>query len=163
MYALEDYLGEEKLNHAIAEYLRSVAYQDPPYTNSLELIEQIRRVTPPELLYLIEDLFETITRCMMESGGSGDIPQNGSAPDRYEVRLSVAVKKLRADDQGVETELFHGWPTSSTFWRFGRQGRPVGLGEEAFRRFSRRFYSRSQSHPRQGRHRSAEQAHRSQA
>jgi ABC-2 type transport system permease protein len=102
MYALEDYLGEEKLNHAIAEYLRSVAYQDPPYTNSLELIEQIRRVTPPELLYLIEDLFETIT---LYDNRAVAATYRKMAPDRYEVRLSVAVKKLRADDQGVETEL----------------------------------------------------------
>ena len=49
MYALQDYLGEESLNRAIAEYLRTVAYQDPPYTNSLEFIESIRRATPPEL------------------------------------------------------------------------------------------------------------------
>ena len=101
MYALQDYLGEEKLNRAIAEYLRSVAYQDPPYTNSLELIEYIRRVTPPELLYLIEDLFETIT---LYDNRALTATYTKLAPERYEVRLSVAAKKLRADEEGVETE-----------------------------------------------------------
>ncbi|HEX4143474.1 MAG TPA: M1 family aminopeptidase [Pirellulales bacterium] len=102
MYALQDYLGEETLNGAIAEFLRSVAYQDPPYTTSLELVEQIRRVTPLELAYLIEDLFETIT---LYDNQAVKATYTELAPDRYEVRLSVAAKKLRADDQGVETEL----------------------------------------------------------
>jgi hypothetical protein len=102
MYALQDYLGEEKLNGAIAQYLRSVAYQDPPYTNSLEFIEHIRQITPPELLYLIEDLFETIT---LYDNRALKATYVELAPDRYEVKLSVAVKKLRADELGVESEL----------------------------------------------------------
>ena len=102
MYALQDYLGEEKLNAAIAEYVRSVAYQDPPYTNSLELIDYIRRITPAELAYLIVDLFETITLYENRALTAACIEL---APDRYEVRLSVAAKKLRVDDQGVESEL----------------------------------------------------------
>ena len=102
MYALQDYLGEETLNRAIAEYLRSVAYQDPPYTTSLEFVEHIRRVTPPELVYLIEDLFETIT---LFDNRALTATYTELASNRYEVRLSVAVKKLRADEQGVETEL----------------------------------------------------------
>ena len=127
MYALQDYLGEEKLNGAIAEYLRSVAYQDPPYTISLELVEHIRQITPPELLYLIEDFFETIT---LYDNRAMKATYTELAPDRYAVRLSVAVKKLRADELGVETEL-----PLADFIDVGvldEQGKPLVLEKKRF-------------------------------
>src|SRR4051812_28262680 len=34
MYALRDYIGEDTLNAALAKYIKAVAYQEPPYTNS---------------------------------------------------------------------------------------------------------------------------------
>jgi hypothetical protein len=127
MYALQDYLGEEKLNGAIAEYLRSAAYQDPPYTNSLELVAHIRQITPPELLYLIEDFFETIT---LYDNRAMKAIYTELAPDRYQVRLSVAVKKLRADELGVETEV-----PLADFIDVGvldEQGKPLALEKKRF-------------------------------
>ncbi len=67
----------------------------------MELVESIRRVTPPELRYLIEDLFETIT---LYDNRALTATYVELSPNRYEVQLSVAVKKLRADEQGFETE-----------------------------------------------------------
>src|SRR5204863_8834552 len=61
MYALQDAIGEDNVNRALAAYIRKVAYQEPPYTTSRELLAEIRAVTPPELQYFIVDLFETIT------------------------------------------------------------------------------------------------------
>src|SRR6266446_5353875 len=60
-YALQDYLDEDTVNRAIAAYIKEVAFQEPPYTTSLELLAHLKWVTPPELQYLITDLFETIT------------------------------------------------------------------------------------------------------
>ena len=61
MYALQDAIGEENVNRALASYIKKVAFQEPPYTISRELLAEFRAVTPPEYQYLIEDLFETIT------------------------------------------------------------------------------------------------------
>ena len=61
MYALQDYIGEENLNRAIRAYRDEWAFKGPPYSSTTHLIARIRAVTPPELQYVIDDLFETIT------------------------------------------------------------------------------------------------------
>src|SRR5437660_4952666 len=61
MYALQDAIGEENVNRALASYIKKVAYQEPPYTTSRDLLAEFRAVTPPEFQYFITDLFETIT------------------------------------------------------------------------------------------------------
>ncbi len=101
MYALQDYLGEDTVNRALAEYLRAVAYQSPPYTNSRELVARFKKVTPPELQYLIEDLFETITLYDNRALKAVVRPKGG----KFEVTLTVSAKKLRAGELGAEQEL----------------------------------------------------------
>src|SRR5262249_2756266 len=100
MYALQDYLGEEAVNRALASYLKEVAYQTPPYTNSLELLNHFKAITPPELKYLIEDLFETITlydNRALEAHAK-------KAGDQYEVKMVLSTRNLRAGEQGAEEE-----------------------------------------------------------
>ncbi len=89
------------MNRAIAGYLARVKFQEPPFTNSLELVDAIRAVTPPELAYLIEDLFETIT-LYDNRALSASVTQVDAAT--YEVTLRVAAKKLRAGELGEERE-----------------------------------------------------------
>ena len=43
-YALSDYLGEENLNKAISKYVKKVAFQEPPYTTTIELLDHIEEV-----------------------------------------------------------------------------------------------------------------------
>jgi ABC-2 type transport system permease protein len=101
MYALQDYIGEDAVNRALASYIGKVAFRGPPYTTSRELLAELRAVTPPEYQYLIEDLFETITiyenravaATYREAGG------------KYEVKLKVSAKKSRAKDQGSLDEV----------------------------------------------------------
>ena len=101
MYALQDYIGEENVNRALASYIRKVAYKGPPYTTSRDLLAEFRAVTPPEYQYLIEDLFETIT--IYENRAiSATYTENGG---KYEVKLKVSAKKSRAKDQGTLDEV----------------------------------------------------------
>ncbi len=102
MYALRDYIGEVNLNRALARYLESVAFQDPPYTNSAELVDFIRQATPDSLEYLIRDMFETIT---LFSNKVETASCTLLDDDRYLVKLDVQAKKLRADGLGNETEI----------------------------------------------------------
>lgn len=59
LYTLSEYIGEEKLNGVLKEFLNKVKFQPPPYTTSLELIDYLKKATPNQLHYLITDMFET--------------------------------------------------------------------------------------------------------
>ena len=107
MYALQDFIGEERVNRALAKYVAAVRFQGPPYTTSTELIAHLREETPPEFQYLLEDLFETITLYdnRTESASMKKSPTGG-----YDVTIGVQAQKFRSDDQGNQTELdFDDW------------------------------------------------------
>jgi len=101
MYALQDYIGEDNVNRALASYIRKVAYKGPPYTTSRDLLAEFRAVTPPEYQYLIEDLFETITIYENRAVSAKYVEKGG----KYEVKLKVSAKKSRAKDQGSLEEV----------------------------------------------------------
>jgi ABC-type transport system involved in multi-copper enzyme maturation permease subunit len=102
MYALRDYIGEEVLNAALAKYIKTVAYQEPPYTTALEFLSYIKQATPDSLQYILTDMFETITlyENKAEKASYTQTPEG-----KYKVALTVNAKKLRADTLGVETEI----------------------------------------------------------
>jgi len=102
MYALQDAIGEDAVNLALAAYIKKVAYQEPPYTTSKELLAELRAVTPPEYQYLIADLFETIT---LWENRAVSATYRDTGNGHYEVVLKVAAKKLRADEGGTQSEV----------------------------------------------------------
>jgi ABC-2 type transport system permease protein len=101
MYLLQDVIGEDRVNRALAAWLKEVAHQEPPYTNSLALIAHLRAETPPEFSYLIEDLFETITLYENRAVRATCVEKDG----RYEVTMTIVTKKLRASELGDEREV----------------------------------------------------------
>jgi ABC-2 type transport system permease protein len=58
LYTLSEFIGEEKLNNALKEYLDKVKFQPPPYTTSIEMLAYLKKATPDSLQYLITDMFE---------------------------------------------------------------------------------------------------------
>lgn len=107
MYALQDFIGEERVNRAMKRYVEKVRFQGPPYTGSTELLGFLREETPPEYQYLLEDLFETIT-LYDNRAVSATMRQN--AQGTWDVTLKVLAKKFRSDDTGNQTELeFSDW------------------------------------------------------
>ncbi len=102
MYALQDYIGEENLNAAIADYIAEVGFQEPPYTTSLEFYEHVKAATPDSLQSVLVDLFETIT--LFENRVT-DVAAEEDGNGGYTVHLSIAAAKYRSDGQGVETEI----------------------------------------------------------
>jgi ABC-2 type transport system permease protein len=101
-YALQDYVGEEKVNQALREYVQAVAYQNPPYTYSVELIDRLRKIVPPELAYIIGDMFESIT---LYENRALSASYRAVAGGKYEVSLKVAAKKIKAGELGEEKEV----------------------------------------------------------
>ena len=101
MYALQDAIGEERVNQALAAFAKKWAFKGPPYPLSTDLLAEFRAVTPPQYQGLLSDLFEKITlyenRAM--SATSRALP-NG----HYEVTLKVSARKLYADENGAQKE-----------------------------------------------------------
>ena len=97
MYAMSDYLGDTVLNNALKNYIAKTAFQEAPYTTTLELVSEIDAVTPDSLKYLIKDMFETIT---LYSNRVIKTSSEKMEDGRYKVTLDYQVRKYRADDKG---------------------------------------------------------------
>ncbi len=107
MYALQDFIGEERVNRALKRYVEKVRFQGPPYTGSTELLGFLREETPPEYQYLLEDLFDTITLYDNRTVAA-TVRKNDKGA--WDVTLKVLAKKYRSDDKGTQTELeFNDW------------------------------------------------------
>jgi len=102
MYALQDYIGEEAVSRALADFTKTYAFKGPPYPTSLDLMASLKKVTPPEFRYLFEDLFENITIYDNRTRTATFTKQ----PDgKYQIHLSVEAMKYRADGRGQEHQV----------------------------------------------------------
>jgi ABC-2 type transport system permease protein len=100
MYAFKDLIGEEPLNRALAAYVKKVAFQEPPYTTTLEFLDAIREAVPPERAALLDDFFRTIT---LYENKATKATWTKRDDGKYVVHLEVASAKFHADGQGKET------------------------------------------------------------
>ena len=97
MYALKDLIGESVLNGAIKTYLDSNKFMGPLYPNAIELVANIKRVTPDSLQYAVTDMFEKIT--IYENYVK--VLEFKELPDKkYEVKLTVGSAKYYSDSIG---------------------------------------------------------------
>jgi ABC-2 type transport system permease protein len=102
MYALQDYIGEEKLNQAIRAFRDDTAYKGPPYPSATALIKRIRDVTPANLQYMIDDMFESI---IIYDNRATQATYKELAGGKYEVTVKITAKKRKADDLGKENDV----------------------------------------------------------
>jgi ABC-2 type transport system permease protein len=107
MYALQDYIGEENLNRAIRAYRDEWAFKGPPYSNTAHLLAHIRAVTPPQLQYMIDDFFDSIT---LYDNRAISATAKALPDGHYEVSMKVFAKKRKADPLGKEDDApLHDW------------------------------------------------------
>jgi hypothetical protein len=102
MYYLKEMIGEEKVNAALREIIQNYAYKDPPYPTSYALTDALRRQTPPELQYLLKDLFEDIT---LFANRTTEATAKKREDGRFDVTIKVQTQKLKADEKGLEQEV----------------------------------------------------------
>jgi ABC-2 type transport system permease protein len=79
-----------------------VAYQEPPYTNSIEFIDYLKAATPDSLKYIINDMFESIT---MYENKTSKCSYTKTKDGKYLVKFSVESKKMKADSIGKMKEV----------------------------------------------------------
>jgi hypothetical protein len=102
MYLLQDLVGEDKVNRALHDLLVRYAFHAAPYPNVTMLTDALRKITPPELAYLIDDLFESIV--LYENRATMATARKRS-DGRYEVTLTASAGKVRAGELGDEKEV----------------------------------------------------------
>jgi len=108
MYALSDYIGEDKLNLALHNFLMQYRYANAetslsgPYPDTRELVAALRDQTPQELQYFIDDSFENIVLYdnRAESATVSQTPDH-----KYKVTLTVEAHKMKSDGSGNETRM----------------------------------------------------------
>jgi len=120
LYTLADYIGEDKLNLALHNFLmqyryanadnqadaqdnaRADAAMDKTYPDTRMLVDAIRAQTPPELQYLVEDGFN---RIVLYDNKTISAKSRKTADGKYEVTLDVSAHKMQADGNGAESPM----------------------------------------------------------
>jgi ABC-2 type transport system permease protein len=102
LYYLKEMIGEEAVNRALRKVIQQYAYAQPPYPTSHALVDALQEQTPPQLQYLIKDLFEDIT---IFSNRTLDATAHPRADGKYDVTIKVEARKYKADAKGNETEV----------------------------------------------------------
>ncbi|MBS1537018.1 MAG: hypothetical protein JST20_04650 [Bacteroidetes bacterium] len=101
-YCLADYIGEDTLNSALAEFVSKWGGKFRPYPNSKDLISILRKYTPDSLQNTVTDLFEKITLFSNEVTSA----YSTKNPDgTYKVTIDFKTKKQYADSVGNETNV----------------------------------------------------------
>jgi ABC-2 type transport system permease protein len=118
LYTLADYIGEDKLNLALHNFLmqyryanannqvdahdttRAAAAMDYPYPDTRMLVDAIRAQTPPELQYLVDDGFN---RIVLYDNKAVSATSQKTPDGKYKVTLEVQARKVQADGNGAET------------------------------------------------------------
>ena len=107
LYALQDYIGEEKVNNALKSFLEEFRYKEPPYHTTLDFLRHLEPQVPDSLKYLITDWFKEIT---LYDYRLKEATYKPLASGKYEVSMKVEAYQLKADTIGNETKVkFDDW------------------------------------------------------
>ena len=119
-YTLADYIGEDKLNLALHNFLMQYRYAnannqvdadaDPPaskttdtdYPDTRMLVDAIRAQTPPDLQYLVDDGFN---RIVLYDNKAVSATSQKMPDGKYKVTIEVTARKVQADGNGAETPM----------------------------------------------------------
>jgi hypothetical protein len=120
LYTLADYIGEDKLNLALHNFLMQYRYAnannqidatssvraantfDDPYPDTRMLVDAIRAQTPPEYQYLVDDGFN---RIVLYDNQAVTATWQKTPEGKYKVTLEVKAHKMQADGNGAETPM----------------------------------------------------------
>jgi len=120
MYTLADYIGEDKVNLALHNFLMQYRYAnavnqadaaddtrggaavDRPYPDTRDLIAALRAQTPSEFQYLIDDGFD---RIVLYDDKALSATSRRTSDGKYAVTLEVQARKSQVDADGNETRM----------------------------------------------------------
>jgi aminopeptidase N len=101
MYLLQERLGEDAVNRALARFDAKFRFKGPPYLRSIDLIDEFRKeAKTPEQQQLITDLFEKITLYDLKVTDA----VTKKVGNEWETTLTVSAAKYYANGKGAETK-----------------------------------------------------------
>ena len=102
MYLLQERLGEEAVNRALARFIEKYKFKRAPYHRSVDLVDEFRKeAKTPEDQALITDLFEKIAIFDLKTREAKTVK---SKDGLWTTTLTVEADKFYADGKGVETK-----------------------------------------------------------
>jgi ABC-2 type transport system permease protein len=102
LYAIKDYIGEDNMNRALADFLARFAFGEAPYPTTRDLISSIRAYTPDEYQSVITDMLE---RIILFDLRVADSRVTELADGQFDVIIDVTARKFEASGGGEETEI----------------------------------------------------------
>jgi ABC-2 type transport system permease protein len=99
-YALQDYVGEAKLNAMLKQFLIDKGFQQPPYTTSQEFMDALSKAAGPQWQPLLNDFFWKIT---LFDNRITDATAKKLPNGQYEVSMKVHAGKAYVDGKGKQT------------------------------------------------------------
>ena len=100
MYLLQQRMGEDAVNRALARLVVTYRFKGAPYPRSLDLIAELRKeAKTPENQALITDLFEKITVYDLKTKAAATTKL---ADGRWRTRITIDAGKFYADSKGIE-------------------------------------------------------------
>ncbi|MEO6819701.1 MAG: M1 family aminopeptidase [Ginsengibacter sp.] len=101
MYAMQDYIGEDKMNAALRNFLEGYRYKTP-YPTSLDFLKYLEPQMPDSLKYLVTDWFKEIT---LYDNRMKDATYEKLKDGKYLINLTISSEKIKADTIGNETRV----------------------------------------------------------
>jgi len=99
MYLLQERLGEDAVNRALARFVARFRFKGAPYLRSVDLIDEFRKETKtPEQQQLITDLFERITLYDLKLTDAS-VRKDG---DGWTTTVTIKAAKFYASGKGEE-------------------------------------------------------------
>jgi ABC-2 type transport system permease protein len=108
MYSLADYIGEDKVDLALQNFLMQYRYAnangqvDTAYPDTRMLVDALMAQTPPDLRYLVDDGFN---RIVLYDNKAISATSEKTSDGKYKVTLQVQARKVQADGNGVESPM----------------------------------------------------------
>ena len=102
MYALREYIGQDRVDTAWRRLRERHASPEPPFATSLDLYRELQQVTPDSLRSLLADLLEQNTFWDL---GARSVTASPSATEGWDVSLEVDARKSVVDTGGMETSV----------------------------------------------------------
>ncbi len=101
MYLLQERLGEDAVNRALARFIQTWKFKGAPFHRSVDLIAEFRKeAKTPEQQALITDLFEKITVYDLKSKEAKTVK---GADGLWRTTITVEAAKYYASGKGIET------------------------------------------------------------
>ncbi len=100
LYALQDYIGEERVNGVLRQFLEQYAYHDGAYPTSLDFLALLEPAVPDSLQYLVQDWFKDIT---LYDFRLKETQYELLEDSTYRVQMDIESYKIKSDSIGKES------------------------------------------------------------